>query len=435
MTRRHATAALTLATAAVLAGCAPAPLRTAAATLAPPAVADAVALGHVVVTVRNQPWAPSPNAASTARGYVGAGGYRASAEALAAARRIAAAHGLKELATWPIELLGVHCLVFAAPPGAQRDELLAALRRDPDVESAQALVQFDLHGAAYNDPYAGLQANLGDLGVQAAQRWSRGEGVRIALIDTGVDVVHPDFGGRLGRVRDFVADGGNPAEAHGTAVAGVISALPNNAIGIAGIAPGATLLPLRACRSTASGVGACNSFTLAQALAAAAAAQASVVNLSLGGPADPLLARIVERLLARGMVVVGAVPASGRREGFPTGMEGVIAVDSAGREVAEPRVLYAPGHEVFTLGPSARYDVASGSSIAAAEVSGVVALLLAHRPSLKSAEIEALLGRSTALPGPSARPLRTSVNACMALRELQPEALCGGLPATLARTP
>lgn len=421
-----------LAAATLLAGCGQAPRRSA---VLPPATAVDAAVAHVVVTVRNQPWAPGPPAASTLRGYGGAGGYRASAEALATARRIASTHGLRELAAWPIELLGVHCLVYAAPAGVRQDELLGALRRDPDVESAQALAYFDLHSGAYNDPYAGLQANLGDLGVQAAQRWSRGEGVRIALVDTGVDVVHPDFGGRLARVRDFVADGANLAEAHGTAVAGVIGALPNNAIGIAGIAPWATLLSLRACSSTASGVGACNSFTLAQALSAAAAAQASVVNLSLGGPADPLLARLVERLMARGTVIVGAVPASGRRVGFPTGVDGVIAVDTTGRQAAEPRVLYAPGHEVFTLTPAARYDVVSGSSIAAAEVSAVVALLRAHRPSLRSAEIETLLARSTALSDPTSRPLRNSINACLALRELLPEAACGELPATLARTP
>jgi subtilisin family serine protease len=154
-------------------------------------------------------------------------------------------------------------------------------------------------------------------GCRAAQQWSRGEGVRIAVVDTGVDTVHPDFRGRLGRVRDFVADGRSAAETHGTAVAGIIAAVPDNGIGIAGIAPDATVISLRACWSASGALGACNSFTLAQALAAAAGAQAGIVNLSLGGPPDALLTRIVERLLARGVVVVGAVPPSGRREGFP----------------------------------------------------------------------------------------------------------------------
>lgn len=403
-----------------LAGCAQLPPRAAAA---PEAAGPGAVTGHLVVTVRNKPWAPNPYAASTGRGYGGLGVYRAGALALATARRIAATHGLSEVASWPIELLGVHCLVFATAAGSSHEAVLAALRSDPDVESVQPLMQFELRSTRYNDPYAHLQANLGDLGVRAAQQWSRGEGVRIAVIDTGVDTQHPDFGGRLGRVRDFVADGRSAAESHGTAVAGVIAAVPDNGIGIAGIAPAATVISLRACWAASGATGACNSFTLAQALAAAVGAQAGIVNLSLGGPPDALLTRIVERLLARGVVVVGAAPASGRREGFPTGIEGVIAVDASAQRPPTARVLYAPGSEVLTLTPAGRYDMASGSSMAAAEVTGVAALLLAARPQLRGAEVEALLSRSAAAGGPETRA-GAIVNACAAMKSLQPDALC-----------
>src|SRR5690606_9636845 len=112
------------------------------------------------------------------------------------------------------------------------------------------------------------------------------------------------------------------------------------------------------------------------------------------GPADPLLGRIVERAMARGTVIVGAVPDSGRREGFPTGIDGVIAVDAAGRAAAARRTLLAPGVDVFTLSPQGRYDVTSGSSVAAAGVTAVAALLLARRPGLTPHEIEAVLERS-----------------------------------------
>jgi subtilisin family serine protease len=398
---------------------------------APAPAADAE---HVVVTVRNAPSTLNPYAASTLRGYSGQGGYRVGAEAISAARRIAQAHGLREVAAWPIELLGVHCLVYAVTPGAQPERVLTALRRDPDVESAQPLSRFELRMAPYNDPYAQLQANLDEMGVRAAQQWTRGSGVRIAVVDTGVDTVHPDFGRRLARVRDFVADGRTAAEPHGTAVAGIIAAVPNNGIGIAGIAPEATLLSLRACWSSGSATGACNSFTLAQALAAAIAARAQVINLSLGGPGDALLSRIVDGALARGVVVVGAVPASGRRDGFPTNIDGVIAVDAAARAGREPRVLYAPGSEVFTLTPLGRYDVASGSSVAAAEVSAVAALLLASQPGLGGREVEALLSRSTPAPAARGAP-HASVNACAALRGLKPSVPCAAAVASAARRP
>lgn len=396
--------------------------------------AASVDAAHVIVTVRNAPLTLNPYAASTLRGYTGQGAYRAGAEAIAAARRIAQAHGLQEVAAWPIELLGVHCLVYAIPPGAQSARILVALRRDPDVESAQPLARFEMRSAGYNDPYARLQANLDDMGVQAAQQWTRGRGVLIAVIDTGVDTVHPDFGQRLDRVRDFVADGRNAAEAHGTAVAGIIAAVPNNGIGIAGIAPEATVLPLRACWSTGSATGSCNTFTLAQALAAAVDAGARIINLSLGGPDDALLSRIVAGALARGIVVVGAVPASGRREGFPTAIDGVLAVDAAARAGREPSVLYAPGSEVFTLTPLGRYDVASGSSVAAAEVSAVAALLLAGHPGLTARDLETLLGRST--PAAALRgPARASVNACTALRDLQPSIRCAATADAVASRP
>jgi hypothetical protein len=372
---------------------------------------------YVVITVRNAPAVVNPYAASTARGYSGQGPYRAGADAITRAGEIAANHHLLEVAAWPIELLGVHCLVYEIPSTAERDPVLAALRRDPNVETAEPLSRFEVRVTSFNDPYAGLQRNLGDMGVAAAQQWSRGSGVRIAMIDTGVDTTHPDFAGRLAAVGDFVGDGRRVAEGHGTAVAGIIAAVPNNGIGIAGIAPDARLIPLRACWSTGGAVGMCNSFTLAQALVAALDTNATIVNLSLGGPSDPLLERIVERGMKRGTLFVGAVPTSGRREGFPTGIDGVIAVDVAERVERAPHVLYAPGADVFTLTPQGHYDVASGSSIAAAEVTAVAALLLARRPQLDAREIEDLLRRSMPTSDAMGR-VTLSVNACTALRDL-----------------
>jgi len=380
---------------------------------------------YVVVTVHNLALSPQGYAGSTPRGYAGAGAYRASSSALALARGIAGSHGLREVAAWPIELLGLHCLVYEIPAGAQREQVLAELQRDARVESAQPLAGHALRGADYNDPYAALQRNLQDMGVAAAQRWSRGEGVRIAVVDTGVDLAHPDLGRRL-VAADLVADGRAPAEVHGTAVAGVIAAQPNNGIGIAGIAPDARLLSLRGCWVNGAGQGQCNSFTLAQALIAALHAKADIVNLSLGGPDDALLRRIVERGLQHGTVFVGAVPPSGRREGFPTGIAGVIAIDALehGRDPA-PGVLYAPGVDVFTLAPGGHYDAISGSSIAAAQVSGIAALLLARRPGLAAPELERLLRQS--MPAATAAG-RRPVHACAALRSLLAQGAQGHCP-------
>jgi hypothetical protein len=412
----------------VLAGCASAP-RGAAAL---PDEAREQPQRYVVVTVRNAPAAPEPIAASTPRGYAGYRPYRAGAAAVDALRRVAGRHDLREVAAWPIEPLRVHCVVYALPAQAERERVLDALRREPAVESAQALMHFELQ-RSFDDPYAGLQRNLLDMDVVAAQRWSRGDGVRIAVVDTGVDTAHPDFGGRLIGVRDFVADGSRvDRERHGTAVAGVIAAVPDNGIGVAGIAPQASVLPLRACWASGDGGGRCDSFTLAQALAAAIEARAEVVNLSLGGPADPLLQRLVERALRRGALVVGALPASRRREGFPTGIDGIVVAGVAGAG-STPGTLPAPGIDVYTLQPQARYDAVSGSSVAAAGVSAVAALLLARQPGLSARDVAALLERSVRALTRTSDGV-ASINACAALRELDGGCRSDAGPADYARS-
>jgi hypothetical protein len=426
LTRGLIAAALS-AVAVLLHGCSTAPSRIAAL----PGTARVQPENFVVVTLRNDSASPNPYAGSTARGYRAPGPYRASAAALAAVRGIATQHHLREVSAWPIELLGVHCVVFELAAGSERERVIGALRADSAVETAQPLARFELQAATavgpYNDTYAALQRNLVEMDIAAAHRRSRGDGVRVALVDTGVDTAHPDFGGRLGAVRDFVLDGSSFEERHGTAVAGVIAAEPNNGIGIAGIAPRAELMALRACWSDPGGSGeaaggACNSYTLAQALVAALDGRAAIVNLSLTGPGDPLLERIVTRALRRGTVVVGALPANGRREGFPTAIGGVIAVGSAtDKSAVASRILRAPGTDVFTLSPRSRYDAASGSSLAAASVTAVAALALSLQPTLTASQLEATLARS--MNGGSA------VNACAALRELVPGTACRETPA------
>jgi subtilisin family serine protease len=199
-------------------------------------------------------------------------------------------------------------------------------------------------------------------------------------------------------------------------VAGVISSIANNREGIVGIAPGARLLALKACWHEAGAEASCNSFTLAQALGAAIEGGARIVNLSLGGPPDPLLAQLLEHAIARGTVVVAAVPPDGRLDGFPLGVAGVLAVDVAGDAPRAGPALRAPGREVITLAPGGRYDFVSGSSIAAAHVTGAAALLLASEPALSAREIGALLrgdGADTA-----------GVNACAALLALRGDGRC-----------
>jgi subtilisin family serine protease len=319
--------------------------------------------------------------------------------------------------------------------------MIARLSSDPRIDSAQPLNQFATEAheddGVYNDPYASLQTALRDLTVAPAQRWSRGAGVRIAIVDTGVDFQHPDLAGALITRRNFVdADEvAFRADRHGTAVAGVIGAVPDNHIGIVGIAPDARLLALKACWQSATGSAPaqCNSFTLAKALQSAIDLRADIVNLSLAGPADPLLERLVRHGMQAGIVFVGAAPPAGVHGGFPTGVEGVLSVAASEEATGANAALVAPGHEVLTLVPGGHWDFASGSSIAAAEVSATAALLLALRPHLGATELEHVLAHTSQTLTTHDTPLM-SVNACAALAQVLQRAGCaaGGAAAASA---
>jgi subtilisin family serine protease len=380
----------------------------------------------IVVAVANPRERVVTQAGSTLASYNASQRYGAGSEARAVLAAIEREHGLREIAAWPISALRVHCVVLEIAPGAERDQVLAALSRDPRVELAQPLQDFDTLAAPdtaravpapiYNDPYVALQRGFVELDAVDAHQRARGQGVRIALIDTGVDTTHPDLQGRIAATRDFV-DGNAArfdADRHGTEVAGVIAAVANNRQGIVGVAPQATLSVYKACwqRSAADGGGArCNSFTLAQALGASIDDGARIINLSLGGPDDPLLSRLVGQALGRGRIVIGAMPPDGRPHGFPTGIDGVIAVDTAdgAAQAAPDKVLRAPGRDILTLEPGGRYDYASGSSLAAAHASAVAALLLEAAPAQDAGAVRTALERSRS---------GASINACEALATL-----------------
>lgn len=373
------------------------------------------------MTVRNPVIAPGSHAASTSRGYDGIGVYTAGVVARSATRALATDYHLREVSSWPIRVLGVHCLTYALPSGADRAHVIAALAHDPRVESAQALLAFETTSSLYNDPYAALQNNMQEMAVLEAQTVTRGASVRVAIIDTGVDTRHPDLPVSA-IARNFV-DGDASAfqeDAHGTAVAGVIAAIPNNGVGIAGIAPDVRLLLFKACwRSATTGTkAACNTFTLAQALAAAIEAHADIINLSLAGPSDPLLTRLVARATAAGIIVVGAVPPDGLRDTFPTNIASVIAVDALESGHSSPGVVRAPGRDVVSLAPHAHYDFYSGSSLATAEVSALIALLRAERPHLSAPDARTVLLESEGADA------KAAPNACAALAALLRDKRC-----------
>jgi subtilisin family serine protease len=383
----------------------------------------------VVVTLRNDTAPSMPRAGSTVRGYEPPPSYSLAPATRASAQAVASTYGLREIAAWPIGLLGIHCIVYELPVGADRDTALERLRHDKRVESAQPYQAFSTltndAATATGDPYRPLQKNLDIMDVTGAHLWSRGEGIRVGIIDTGIDTTHPDLAGRVVKQENFVDGSKGGRDRHGTAVAGVIAAVENNSQGIVGIAPAARLYAMRACwpASGDDSRAVCSTLTLAKALAAAIEARMDIINLSLAGPADPLLTRLVEVGLHRGIVFVGATPRNSEDNGFPTGIPGVIGVDAAGTRASADSVLFAPGSEVLTLVPDGRYDFLSGSSLAAASVSGGVALLLARDRNLRAENARDLLARSSRKVETS-QGEAASVNLCAAMAALMHQAEC-----------
>jgi subtilisin family serine protease len=220
-----------------------------------------------------------------------------------------------------------------------------------------------------------------------------------------MDRTHPDLKSRIGIARNFVTNDEHfDSDIHGTAVAGIIAANANDGVGIVGLAPDADLLALKACwQDSLDDIRAqCNSFTLAKALTFAVEQHVDIINMSLGGPNDPLLALLVELALARGIVVVAAEDTPGE---FPADMPGVIAVRAASRSdtaapTANPNasVIEVAARELLSTSPGGHYDYFSGSSMGAARVAGLAALLRQEHGSLSTAQmLKALDQQLTAL--------------------------------------
>jgi hypothetical protein len=381
----------------------------------------------IIVAVDNVPAAYVAHAGGTPRGYDAVADYGATTHARETLHAVEREYGLREVNAWPIGPLQIHCAVLEIPSGADRSQLLAALAKDRRVKLTQPLQTFATRTEGYNDPYVGLQRGFQQMDVADAHPWSRGEGVKIAIIDTGVDIEHPDLRGSIAAAVNFVDadDAQFQRDRHGTEMAGVIAAVANNREGIVGVAPNARLLIFKACWQAHSDADAarCNSFTLARALTAAFDAHAQVVNLSLAGPDDPLLGDLIREGQHRGVLFVGAAPDTAGVQSGLLHQAGVIEVASAESHSTIDTALYAPGREILTLLPGGHYDFASGASIATAQVSGVVALMLAKNPGLSAASAYRLL-RDTSSSLQTADGGVKGVDACAAVVTLVGQGAC-----------
>jgi thermitase len=299
-----------------------------------------------------------------------------------------------------------HAVVVTAPAGDTGDAL-RDLRADPRVRWAQ--VDHVRH-ALTSDTYFGYQWALENTGqvfpgidgdvsgttdadIDAPQAWETGAdgtGVTVAVVDTGVDGSHADLSGRLTAGYDFIQDDATPQDdnGHGTHVAGIVAATRDNGRGITGVAPNATVMPVRVL--DASGEG--SDSVIAEGFDYAADHGAQVVNASLGGTGSSQIIRDAISSHPNTLFVVAAGNDGANDDTTVTDpcdapSANVICVGATDADDAPAcftnhgRVnvdLFAPGVDILSTWAGGGYALADGTSMASPQVAGVAALAVDH---------------------------------------------------------
>lgn len=258
----------------------------------------------------------------------------------------------------------------------------------------------------------GQQYALQQIRAGEVARKADGNGIRVALIDSGVDVAHESLKGADIETINVVEEGKPvPAETHGTVMASILVGQgPLN-----GIAPRAQLVAIRAFHEIEpkSGGAESSSYTLALALETAIREQVRVVNLSLTGPQDKLVAQMVNEAMMRRISVIAAAGNAGPEgpTAYPAAQDGVIAVtatDIEDRLYAQANQggyisIAAPGVDILGARPGGGYDFFSGTSMATGYASGLAALLIAAQADLSVVKLRQTMEKSAVDLGPPQR--------------------------------
>ena len=327
----------------------------------------------------------------------------------AVAQQLATTYQLTRIESFEARSISAACVRFGIQGGRSVAEAVIAVSTDPRVLFAEPNFSYRSFDSKYNDPLAPLQYGPRKIGADAVHRHSKGKGVRIAIIDTGIDSNQIDLRNHVAATADFTGEKTGNEDWHGTLVAGIIAATPNNKAGIYGVAPGASLIAIKALTPTSKGSieASGSSAMIAKGMEFAISSKAQVINLSLGGSRSRLLSRQIRASVAAGITLVAAAgnDGPGAPPPFPASLNCVIAVSAidAKDELYESATrgdfisVVAPGVEIMSTLPGNSFNAFTGTSMAAPHVSGVVALLLEENPALQPGQIKSLL-EATARP-------------------------------------
>lgn len=251
--------------------------------------------------------------------------------------------------------------------------------------------------------YSKYQWNLPQIATESGWNVSKGSNdIVVAVIDTGVQIDHPDLQGRLVEGVNVVDPSSPPEDdvGHGTHVAGIISAAVNNGEGVAGMTWYTKIMPIKALDSTGAG----STYSVAEGILWAVDHGANVINMSLGNYAEAeFLHDALKYAFDRGVVLVAA---SGNdntdRPGFPAAYPEVLAV--AATDPDQTRAEYsnygdyidiaAPGTSIPSTYPGSRYAALSGTSMASPHVAALASLVRAVNPQLSNEEVMNVLRRT-----------------------------------------
>lgn len=223
--------------------------------------------------------------------------------------------------------------------------------------------------------------------VHAPEAWSitRGAGIIVCVVDTGLDYLHPDFEGRVAGGENLINPGADYYDDadHGTHVAGTIAAA-DNSIGVVGVAPLAKIYAAKVLNSFGSG----SSQDVADGILACVANGAHVINMSLGSTGSSgVIQSAIKVALDAGIVVIAAAGNSGKEVGYPAANEGVYAISATDKfnklasfsNFGSEIDFAGPGVDVLSCVPPGEYDSYNGTSMSSPHVAGVAALMLAAK--------------------------------------------------------
>jgi Subtilase family len=326
------------------------------------------------------------------------------------------------------ELQGIHVFTFVSADEAR--EGVPLLRRDPRIEEAHQIPerhfcvspqrrkiapesQAKISGGP--DPYLKRQWGLAAIKLAEAMRdpkFRPATDIQVAILDSGIDANHPDLRGVIAVEKNFTKGVKRDTEGHGTHVAGIIAAIRDNGLGIAGVCQTHKLMVLKV-------LGPYDGPGYYRALRYAIEEGARVMNLSMGGERDPTEELLIKKALSKDMVVVAAMGnefAVGNAVSYPAAIKGVIAVGAMTKSRSRARFsntglhidLIAPGTNILStipryashLSQKIDYDSWPGTSMASPFVAAAAALVLAKNPTLTGAQVTKAIQRGAdKLPG------------------------------------